>query len=176
MASPCTVNLNSRRAFRIFPYANPDAPKGGDLRQAVEGSFDNLNPFIIKGNRVTAVRKFVFESLLARNRSEPFALYGLIAESIDVNEDRSRVTFRLRKEARFSDGQPVTSADVVFSLQTLRDKGRPHYGAYYSKVTNIETPDDYTITMELAPGDRELVLIIGLMPILPRHFFENRPL
>lgn len=160
--------------FAHLPYVNPDAPKGGKLRQALTGSFDSLNPFIIKGQRAGAVRKYVFESLMARSRDEPFALYGLLAQSLDVNPERTRVTFRLNPKARFSDGTPVTAKDVVFSLETLRDKGRPHYGTYYSKVERIETPDERTITMYLAPGDRELVLIIGLMPILPAHYFKDR--
>lgn len=160
--------------FTHFAYANPDAPKGGKLRQALTGSFDSLNPFIIKGQRAGPVRKHVFESLMARNHDEPFALYGLLAETIDVNEDRTKVTFRLNPKARFSDGQPVTAKDVVFSLETLRDKGRPNHRTYYSKVERIETSDEHTITMHLAPGDRELVLIIGLMPVLPAHYFKDR--
>ncbi|MGI9462926.1 MAG: extracellular solute-binding protein [Aestuariivirgaceae bacterium] len=160
--------------FTHLPYVNPDAPKGGTLRQALTGSFDNLNPFIIRGQRVGAVRKYVFESLMARNRNEPFALYGLLAETIEVNDQRTRVTFRLRRGARFSDGEPVTAADVVFSLKTLREQGRPNHRTYYSKVERIETPDKRTITLHLAGGDRELVLILGLMPILPQHFFKDR--
>ena len=161
--------------FTHLPYVNPDAPKGGKLRQALTGSFDSLNPFIIKGQRAGAVRKYVFESLMARNRDEPFALYGLLAETIDVNRERTKITFQLNPKARFSDGTPVTARDVIFSLETLRDKGRPNHRIYYSKVERIETPDERTITMHLAPGDRELVLIIGLMPVLPAHYFRDRP-
>ncbi len=160
--------------FTHLPYANPDAPKGGTLRQALTGSFDSVNPFIIKGQRVGAVRKYVYESLMARNRNEPFSLYGLLAETIEVNPERTKVTFRLRHEARFSDGHPVTVSDVVFSLNTLRDHGRPNHRTFYSKVERVETPDERTITMYLAGGDRELVLILGLMPIVPEHFFKGR--
>jgi peptide/nickel transport system substrate-binding protein len=159
--------------FSHFPYVNPDAPQGGVLRQAVTGTFDSLNPFIIRGQPVDAVRTYVFESLMSRNRAEPFALYGLIAQSIEVAPDRSRVTFNLDPRARFSDGTPVTAADVVFSLETLRDHGRPNHRTYYSKVDRIEAPDDHTVTFHLQEGDRELVLILGLMPIVPRHAFES---
>ncbi|MDH3742401.1 MAG: ABC transporter substrate-binding protein, partial [Hyphomicrobiales bacterium] len=123
--------------FTHLPYVNPDAPKGGKLRQALTGSFDSLNPFIIKGQRAGAVRKYVFESLMARNRDEPFALYGLLAETIDVNRERTKITFQLNPKARFSDGTPVTARDVIFSLETLRDKGRPNHRIYYSKVERI---------------------------------------
>jgi peptide/nickel transport system substrate-binding protein len=101
-------------------------------------------------------------------------VYGLLAQSIDVSADRSRMTFVLRPEARFSDGEPVTSADVVFSLATLRDHGLPRFKTYYSKITKIETPDARTIIMTQDKGDRELPLIIGLMPILPKHYWEKR--
>lgn len=161
-------------SFTNFPYVNADAPKGGVLRLAVTGSFDSLNPFIIRGQPVEAVRTYVFESLMARNKAEPFSLYGLIARSIDVAPDRTRVTFDLDPRARFSDGQPVTARDVAFSLATLRDNGRPNHRSYYAKVKRIETPDDRTVTFYLPAGDRELVLILGLMPILPAHVFADR--
>lgn len=160
--------------FTHFPYVNPNAPEGGSLREALVGSFDSLNPFIVHGQAPDAVRTYVFESLMARNRAEPFSLYGLIAQTIDVAPDRSRVTFNLDPRARFSDGRPVTAADIVFSLETLRDHGRPNFRTYYAKVSRIETPDERTVTFHLEQGDRELVLILGLMPVLPRHAFEGR--
>jgi peptide/nickel transport system substrate-binding protein len=160
--------------FTQLPYVNADAPQGGTLSQALTGSFDSVNPFVIKGQSAYGVRTYVFESLLGRNWAEPFSLYGLLAESIDVSDDRNTMTFRLRPEARFSDGQPVTAADVVFSLETLRDKGRPNFKNSYGKITRIETPDDRTIVMTQAAGDRELPLIIGVMPIVPKHFWESR--
>ena len=99
-------------SFTHLPHANPNAPKGGQLRLGAPGTFDNLNPFTIKGNTPQGLREYVFESLLARSSSEPFTLYGLIAQSVETQADRSSVTFRLRQAARFSDGQPVTAADV----------------------------------------------------------------
>ena len=160
--------------FTSFPWVNPDAPQGGIYREALTGTFDSTNPFIVRGKSVAGVRTYVFESLLARNRSEPFSLYGLLAATIDVAPDRRKVTFRLRPEARFSDGTPVTAADVRFSLQILRDHGRPNYRTYYDKVERIDTPDARTVTFFLGEADRELVLVLGLMPVLPEHFFAGR--
>jgi peptide/nickel transport system substrate-binding protein len=160
--------------FKSLPYANPDAPKGGQLRQAVTGSFDSVNPFIVKGSAAAGVRTYVFESLLGRNWAEPFSLYGLLAESIEASDDRQTFTFRLRPEAKFSDGSPVTAADVVFSMETLRDKGRPNFKNSYSKIIKVETPDERTIRFTQSSGDRELPLIIGVMPVLSKAFWQGK--
>ena len=160
--------------FTHFPYTNPDAPKGGTLRQAITGSFDNLNPFIIKGRRVWQLGSLVFESLLARSYAEPFSLYGLIAETVEMPDDRSFITFHLNRKARFADGKPVTAAEVVFSWRTLRDEGRLNHRSYYKKVKKVETPDDYTVTFILDGKDRELPLILALMPVLPKHHYEKQ--
>jgi peptide/nickel transport system substrate-binding protein len=161
--------------FEHFSYANPDAPKGGDLKLAAIGSFDSLNPLIIKGVSGGGVRDYVFESLMARAYDEPFSLYGLLAETVETPDDRSWVEFRVREEARFSDGAPVTVDDVVFSLETLRDKGRPNHKYYYSKVAEIVRPDAQTVRFVFGPdGDREMPLIMGLMPIIPKHIYETR--
>jgi peptide/nickel transport system substrate-binding protein len=160
--------------FKNLPYVNPDAPQGGQLRQAITGTFDSLNPFIIKGNAANGIRTYVFESLMARNGDEPFSLYGLLAESIDVSDDRQTFIYKIRPEAKFSDGSSVTAADVVFSMETLRDNGRPNYKNNYSKVKSVETPDDHTLVFKQEVGDRELPLIIGLMPILSKKSWEGR--
>ena len=160
--------------FKNLPYANPDAPQGGQLRQAITGSFDSVVPFIVKGTSAYGVRTYVFESLMGRNWDEPFSLYGLLAQSIDVSDDRQTFSFKLRPEAKFSDGTPVTAADIVFSRETLRDKGRPNFKNSYSKVTKVETPDNYTVTFHQEAGDRELPLILGLMPILSRNFWAGK--
>lgn len=163
--------------FTHFPYANQHAPKGGRLRLGVIGTFDSLNPFIIKGTKCYCVRTHTFESLMARSYDEPFSLYGLLAETIDVPDDRSSVTFTLRPEAQFSDGTPVSIADVIFSMQILRDEGRPNYGTYYSKIARIEQPKPGTVRFVFENNeDRELPLIIGLMPILPKHIYEGTDL
>ncbi len=161
--------------FEHFSYANPDAPKGGDLKLAAIGSFDSLNPLIIKGVSAGGIRDYVFESLMARAYDEPFSLYGLLAETVETPDDRSWVEFRVREEARFSDGVPVTVDDVIFSLETLRDQGRPNHKYYYSKVAEIIRPDAQTVRFVFGPdGDREMPLIMGLMPIIPKHIYETR--
>ncbi|WP_438278827.1 extracellular solute-binding protein, partial [Nitrobacter sp.] len=159
--------------FSQMPYANPDAPKGGRLVQGVPGSFDSLNPFIVKGLAFQQIRGFVVESLMARGNDEPFTLYGLLADSIDTDEARTYATFHLNPLARFSDGQPVRAEDVLFSWQLLRDKGRPNHRQYYSKVAKAEALDERTVRFDFGgTGDRELPLILGLMPILPKHAID----
>jgi peptide/nickel transport system substrate-binding protein len=158
--------------FRAFRYVNPDAPKGGRLTQGVLGTFDSLNPFIVKGLPVPGlqIRGPVIESLMARGYDEPFTLYGLLARSVETDPDRTYVTFELDPRATFADGMPVTAADVIFSWQLLRDHGRPNYRTYYLKVTAATAVTERTVRFDLAGnGDRELPLILGLMPILPRH-------
>ena len=167
--------------FTHFRYANPDAPKGGRLVQGVLGTFDGINPFIIKGLAAQGLRGplvsgtniitgYVIESLMARDYDEPFTLYGLIAESVETDAARSYVVFRLDPRARFSDGKPVTADDVLFSWQLLRDKGRPNHRFYYSKVSRAAAIGERAIRFDLASGDdREMPLILALMPVLPRH-------
>ena len=155
--------------FPHFGYVNPDAPKGGRLRLGQLGSFDSLNPLIIKGVSAVGVREYVYESLLARALDEPFSLYGHIAETLEVPGDRSFVVFNLRTEARFSDGQPITPEDVLFSWTLLKDKGQPFHRSYYKNVSTAEVTGPQTIRFAFAGDNREMPLIIGLMPILPRH-------
>lgn len=156
--------------FPNFPYVNPDAPKGGRLTLGASGSFDSLNPMIVRGEPAQGIREFVVESLMARSQDEPFTLYGLIAETIDVTPDRSQVRFHLNPKAHFSDGQPVTADDVLFSWQLLRDHARPNYRTYYKKVSRAERVSDTEVLFVLeSGGDREMPLILGLMPVLPRH-------
>jgi peptide/nickel transport system substrate-binding protein len=156
--------------FTHMPYANPDAPKGGRLVWGLSGTFDSLNPLIVKGLALQQIRGFVVESLMARGYDEPFTLYGLLAKSVETDDARSYVTFRLDPKARFSDGQPVRAEDVLFSWALLRDHGRPNHRQYYAKVTKADALDPLTVRFDLsAANDRELPLILGLMPILPRH-------
>jgi len=156
--------------FAHMPYANPDAPKGGRLVQGMLGTFDSLNPLIVRGLAVQQIRGFVVESLMARGNDEAFTLYGLLAKSIETDEARSYVTFRLDPKASFSDGQKVIADDVLFSWALLRDKGRPNHRQYYSKVAKAEALDPLTVRFDFGGAqDRELPLILGLMPILPRH-------
>ena len=159
--------------FIAAPYVNPDAPKGGRLVQGLLGTFDSLNPLIVKGIAVQAVRGYVIESLMARGYDEPFTLYGLLARTVETDDARSYVTFSLNPAAHFSDGVPVTAEDVIFSWQLLRDHGRPNHRAYYSKVVRAEAIDRLTVRFDLGSGnDRELPLILGLMPVLPKHAID----
>jgi peptide/nickel transport system substrate-binding protein len=166
--------------FQHLPYVNPNAPKGGKVIYGVVGTFDSTNPFIVQGG-LTSVRglrdpvfgTLVYESLLTRNDDEAFTLYGLIAESVETPADRSWVEFTLNPSARFSDGEPITVDDVIFSLEILRDKGRPNYRAYYSKVERIVPVGEHGIRFNFADAaDRELPLILGLMPIVPKHAID----
>lgn len=156
--------------FAAMPYVNPDAPKGGRLIQGVLGTFDSLNPLIVKGLAVQQVRGFVIESLMARGNDEAFTLYGLLAQSVETDDARTYVTFRIDPRARFSDGEPVRAEDVLFSWQLLRDKGRPNHRLYYAKVTTAEALDQATVRFDFGgAADRELPLILALMPVLPKH-------
>jgi peptide/nickel transport system substrate-binding protein len=156
--------------FSHFRYADPAAPKGGRLVASIVGTFDSLNPFIVKGLAFEHVRGYVVESLMARGFDEPFTLYGLLAQTIETDAARSYVTFALDPRAKFSDGHPVTAEDVIFSWQLLRDKGRANYRGYYAKVRRAETLGERAVRFDLAGADdRELPLILGLMPILPEH-------
>jgi peptide/nickel transport system substrate-binding protein len=156
--------------FTHMPYANADAPKGGRLLWGILWTFDSLNPLIVRGLAVQQVRGFVLESLMARGNDEAFTLYGLLARSVETDDVRSYVTFHLDPRARFSDGQPVEAEDVLFSWALLRDHGRPNHRQYYSKVAKAEAPDPLTVRFDFGgASDRELPLILGLMPVLPKH-------
>lgn len=151
-------------------YVNPDAPKGGRIVLGAQGTFDTLNPFVVRGLAVQGARQYLYETLLARSYDEPFTLYPQIARAMEVPDDRSWIIFHVDPRARFSDGRPVTAADVLFSWELLRERGRPNHRSYYRKVQRADLIDPLTIRFDLAgANDRELPLILGLMPILPRH-------
>jgi peptide/nickel transport system substrate-binding protein len=159
--------------FSVMPYANADAPQGGRLVQGALGTFDSLNPMIVKGVAALGMRGYVIESLMARGYDEPFTLYGLLARTVETDDARSYVTFSLDPAAHFSDGVPVTAADVVFSWELLRDHGRPNLRTYYSKVAGAAALDERTVRFDLGGADdRELPLILGLMPVLPKHAID----
>ncbi len=160
--------------FAHFDYVNPAAPKGGALRLAAIGTFDNLNPYIIKG--VTAAGSgMMFDTLMASSEDEAFTEYGLLAESVETPPDRSWVAFNLRPEAKWHDGKPVTADDVVFSFNTLLAKGHPFYRAYYASVKEAVAENPRRAKFVFVPGDnRELPLIMGQLPVLPKHYWEGR--
>jgi microcin C transport system substrate-binding protein len=160
--------------FRHFDYVNPDAPKGGELRLAAEGSFDSFHAFIPRGTAAAGAAA-LNETLLVGSADEPFTEYGLLAESIEVPQDRSWALFTLRREARWHDGRPVTVDDVIFSLEVLKKHGHPFYRFYYQAIAKAEPAGERKVRFSFAKGDnRELPLIAGQLPILPRHYWEGR--
>ncbi|MFG1490478.1 ABC transporter substrate-binding protein, partial [Oceanospirillum sp. HFRX-1_2] len=151
--------------FSHFDYVNPDAPKGGTLKQAALGTFDSLNPFIIKGVPATGIG-LIYDSLMESSADEPFSEYGLLAATITRADDNSWVEFELRQEARFHDGKPVTPEDVIFTFNTLREKGRPFYRAYYADIADIVKTGPQKVRFNFeSTENRELPLIIGQVPV-----------
>ncbi|WP_353645693.1 extracellular solute-binding protein [Mesorhizobium sp. WSM2239] len=167
--------------YRHFTYVNPDAPKGGSITYCVIGSFDNLNPFIVKSLRTTArgvidviFGNLVFESLMTRNADEAFSLYGLLAETIDITPDRKTVEFNLNPKAKWSDGKPVTPEDVLFTYEVYTEKGRPPYSDRMAKVAKLEKTGEHSVRFTFNENaDREFPLIIAMTPILPKHAFDK---
>jgi peptide/nickel transport system substrate-binding protein len=159
--------------FVSLPYANPDAPKGGRVVQGEVGSFDSLNPHILKGNVPWQLRYLAYESLMGRNWDEPFTLYGLLAESVETDDARSWVEFTIREEARFSDGSPVTVEDVLWSYETLGTIGHPRYHTAWDKVATAEVTGPRTVRFTFTEPDREMPLLMGLRPILKKAQWEG---
>ena len=152
-------------------YANPDAPKGGDIKQASIGTFDTLNPYTIKGTAADGLNLY-YDRLMQRVWDEPFTMYPLIAESIDVPEDRSSVTFHINKKARFHDGSAITADDVLYSFETLKEYGRPNMRRIYKLVSKAEKIDDHTVHFAFGEGyDRETVMIVAMMPVLSKAWW-----
>lgn len=159
--------------FQHLDYVNVHAPKGGALRMAVTGTFDNLNDNIITGNNAAGL-DYISDKLMQRTWDEPFTLYGLVAQTVDVAADRSWIVFHLNPNARFHDGVPMTSADVKFSFNALKTYGHPVRRRVYGLVTKVETPDAHTIKFTFGAGyNRESVMILALMPVLPEHYWKT---
>ena len=160
--------------FKHYDYVNPDAPKGGLVKMAGRGTYDNLNPFILKGVSATGW-SLMYDSLTDHSRDEAFTEYGLLAESIEVPNDRSYVIFALQPSARWHDGKPVTPDDVVFTFETLKTKGHPFYKNYLADVQKIEKIDAQRIKFTFGQtSNRELPLIVGQISILPKHYWEGK--
>jgi peptide/nickel transport system substrate-binding protein len=160
--------------FTALPYANPEAPTGGKIVTGEVGGFDSLNPHILKGSSPWQLRFIAYESLMGRNWDEPFALYGLLAESIETDPDRKWVEFTLRDEARFSDGSPVTVADVMWSYETLGTVGHPRYHGVWKKIDTMEQTGPNKVKFTFNEDDRELALIVGMRPILKKAQWDGK--
>ena len=168
--------------FDHFPYADPKAPEGGSVTYGVVGTFDSLNPFVLKGMRTTArglwdpqYGSLVFEPLMLRSADEPFTLYGLLAKSVEMDDDRTYMQFNLDSRARWSDGKPVTADDVIFTFELLRDHGRPPFSNRLKKVEKMEKVGDNSVRFTFTKdADREFPLLLALSPVLPKHAIDPK--
>ncbi len=161
--------------FEHLDYVNPDAPKGGEISMWGFGSFDSMHPYSTKG-RAGQYSSIFYESLLEGSSDEPDSVYGLVAESMEYPEDRSEVIFNMRPEARFSDGSPLTAADVVFSYEVLRDKGLPSFRAVIEKqVASAEAlgPHRVKFTFKAGVPTRDLPQTVGGLPIFSKAYYET---
>ena len=161
--------------FAHFEYVNPDAPKGGEMRLSFIGSFDNLNPYILKGDAAEDAG-LQFDTLMAAAGDEPDALYGLVAEGIELAPDRSWALFTLRSEARWHDGSPITPEDVVFSFETLKSKGHPRLRLVYRDIEGAEAVAPNQVRFRFKPVEnRDLPVIAAGLPVLSKAYFSAHP-
>ena len=167
-------DLRYPAGFTHFQYANPEAPKGGKIVLSGYGTFDSFNPFVPKGDAEANIG-LIYDTLMANSSDEPFSEYGLIAEKVEYPEDRSWIIFHLNPKARFHDGKPITPEDVVFTFNTLMEKGQPHYRAYYADVASVEALDKHRVKFtSRTTRNRELVLILGQLNVLPKHYWQDK--
>ena len=171
-------DLKYPAGFQQFDYVNPQAPKGGRLvtmgTQALE-TFDSFNAFILKGDPAQGLLEHVYDTLMVRASDEPDALYGLVAESADIAADRRSVTFKLRAEAKFADGTPVTAADCVFSFTAIKEKGHPLYGSVLRNVSAATAIDARTVRYTFEGEQiRDLPSIVAALPVLPKAFYDKQ--
>lgn len=163
--------------YKSFPYANAQAKKGGKINYGVVGTFDSLNPFVLKGMRTTArgiwdpeYGNLFYESLMTRSSDEPFSLYGLLAETVEMDADRTYIQFNLNPKAHWQDGKPVTPEDVIFSFNLLQEKGRPPYNRRMAVVDKLEKVGGNSVRFTFNDkSNRETPLMIAMSPILPKH-------
>lgn len=167
-------DLKYPKTFTHFEYVNPSAPKGGALRLSEMGTFDSLNPFILKGTSAAGIGGLLYEPLMIQADDEPFSMYGYIAETIDVSDDRKTFTFRLNPLAKWQDGTPIIATDVKWTFDTLMTKGHPFFKSYYGDIEKVHIIDDRTVRFSSKnPDNRELPLVIAQMQILPAHDFDD---
>lgn len=167
-------DLKYSPGFTHFDYVNPNAPKGGTIVSEASGSFDTFNPFVLRGQPAAGIT-LIYDTLTAQSLDEPFTEYGVLAETIEMPDDRSWVAFNLRPEARWHDGRPVTAEDVVWTFNALVEKGAPFYRAYYADVTEVKATSAQRVLFVFRSGiNRELPLILGQLPVLPKHWWEGK--
>ena len=161
--------------FTAFHYVNPDAPKGGTLKQSAFGSFDTFNPFVLNGLAAAGIG-LIYDSLMKQSADEPFSLYGLIADGIAILPNHQGVAFHLHPNATFSDSSPITAEDVAFTFHILKTKGSPTYRYYYQDVDRTEILDSQTIVFHFKENTQnpELPFILGELPVLPHTWWEKR--
>jgi microcin C transport system substrate-binding protein len=160
--------------FPHFPWVNPDAPKGGEIARWALGAFDSFNPFIIRGTAAVG-STLIYDALLKESADEASTEYPYLAQWIDLPADRKGVTFELNPAARWHDGRPVTAADVVWTFNSLRQHGRPFFRSYYGDVTEVAAEGERRVVFRFRSDEnRELALILGQLPVLPRHWWETR--
>lgn len=160
--------------FKHFDYANPEAPKGGTFRQATLGSFDTLNPFSLKGKSAAGLNLY-YDRLMTQSWDEPFTLYPLIAQQVEIPDDRSAITFKLNPKAQFHDGSVITPEDVIFSFNTLKEKGRANMRNVYKLVKSVTILPDQRIQFLLGEGyNRETVMILAKMPVLSQKWWQGK--
>jgi microcin C transport system substrate-binding protein len=160
--------------FKHFDYVNPDAAKGGTMRLSAIGTFDTLNPFVVKGVPAAGIGR-IFDTLTVASEDEPGSEYGLVAETIELAPDKLSVLYTVRKEARFHDGTPMTPDDIVWTFETLRAKGHPMYRSYYGDVTKVEKEGERGVRFSFKSAEnRELPQILGQMPVLSKAYWSNR--
>jgi peptide/nickel transport system substrate-binding protein len=163
--------------FQNLPYANANAPKGGRINYAWPDTFDSVNPFIAQGTAARGMTDLifgdlVFDRLMLRSADEPFTMYPLLAKSIETDDQRTFAEFTLDERARFSDGQPVTSEDLIFTFEILRDKGLPRYKVTTDKLASIEKVGTHSVRFTFKQPDRELPLILANFPVLAKHSID----
>lgn len=162
------------RNFRAFDYVNPKAPKGGLIRLYSPTAFDSLNPFILKGIAAPGMLELFYDSLMVRALDEPQTYYPLIADSVDLYEDRSQAVFTLNPKAAWHDGTPITAEDIVGSLEALKTKGAPAYQLLYQPIT-AKAEDTRTVRFYFADAtNREMPFLAASMPIFPQHYYSGR--
>ncbi len=163
------------RNFQHFKYSNPNAHKGGNVRIPIVGSFDSLQPFLIKGVAAAGLG-FVYQSLMERSKDEPFSLYSSVAKSYVMAKDRRWITFQIDDTAHFSNGAPITAEDILFSYETLRAKGRPNHRQYYAQAEKVTILHSHQIRFDFkADSGHEIPLIFALMPVLSKDYFSTVP-